>query len=130
MAGFERWMLMGADSGAGVTLALWWHCHCTAIGAETGLGLAYLRQSEFIILNNDAVSGFFAQKFRSVQRLRRFTAPLVRDDRSDSACLARHGLACPGATARVAPHGTACVDLRRARHPCLRSAGCAPPPAP
>ena len=44
-------------------------------GAETGLGLAYLRQSEFMILNNDAVSGFFAQKFRSVQRLKRVTAP-------------------------------------------------------
>ena len=28
-----------------------------------------------MILNNDAVSGFFAQKFRSVQRLKRVTAP-------------------------------------------------------
>jgi len=66
---------MGAVSGAGVPLALWWRCHCAAIGAETGLGLAYLRQSEFMILNNDAVSGFFAQKFRSVQRLKLVTAP-------------------------------------------------------
>jgi len=32
-------------------------------GAETGLGLAYLRQSEFMILNNEAVSGSFAQGF-------------------------------------------------------------------
>ncbi len=46
---------MGAGSGAGVLLALWWHCHCAAIGAETGLGLPYLRQSEFMILNNEAV---------------------------------------------------------------------------
>ena len=53
---------MGAGSGAGVPLALWWRCHCTAIGAETGLGLAYLRQTEFMILNNEAVSGFFAQR--------------------------------------------------------------------
>ena len=45
------------------------------LGAETGHELPYLRQSEFIILNNDAVSGFFAQKFRSVQRFRRVTAP-------------------------------------------------------
>ena len=45
------------------------------ISAETSLGLAYLRQTEFIILNNGAVSGFFAQKFRSVQRLKRVTAP-------------------------------------------------------
>lgn len=44
------------------------------IGAETGLELAYLRQSEFIILNNDVVSGFFAQRFRTVQRLKRVTA--------------------------------------------------------
>lgn len=45
------------------------------IGAETGHELPYLRQSEFMILNNGAVSGFFAQKFRSVQRLKRVTAP-------------------------------------------------------
>ena len=74
MAGSEGWMVLGAGSGAGVPLALWWRCHCAAIGAETGLGLAYLRQSGFMILNNDAVSGFFAQKFRSVQRFRRVTA--------------------------------------------------------
>lgn len=30
------------------------------IGAETGLELPYLKQSEFIILNNEAVSGFLA----------------------------------------------------------------------
>ena len=35
----------------------------------------------------------------------------MRDDRSDSACVARHGVACPGATARVASHGAACVGL-------------------
>jgi len=45
------------------------------ISAETSLGLAYLRQTEFIILNNGAVSGFFAQRFRSVQRRKRVTAP-------------------------------------------------------
>ena len=49
---------------------------CLAVtGAETGLGLAYLRQSEFMILNNGAVSGFFAQRFRTVQRLKRVTVP-------------------------------------------------------
>lgn len=75
MAGSEGWMVLAAGSGAGGLWMLLWHCHCAAIGAETGLGLAYLMQSEFIILNNEAVSGFFAQKFRSVHRLRRFTAP-------------------------------------------------------
>ena len=45
------------------------------IGAETGLGLPYLRQSEFMILNNEAVSGFFAQRFRTVQRFRSVTVP-------------------------------------------------------
>lgn len=45
------------------------------IGAETGLGPPYSKQSEFMILNNDAVSGFFAQKFRSVQRFRSVTVP-------------------------------------------------------
>ena len=67
---------MGAVLGlGGLWMLLLWHCHCAAIGAETGLGLAYLRQTEFMILNNDAVSGFFARKFRSVQRFRRVTAP-------------------------------------------------------
>ena len=44
------------------------------IGAETGHELPYLRQSEFMILNNETVSGFFAQMFRTVQRFRRITA--------------------------------------------------------
>ena len=75
MAGSEGWMVLGAGSGAGVLWELFWHRNFTAIRAETGLGPPYLKRSEFMILNNGAVSGFFAQKFLSVQRLRRFTAP-------------------------------------------------------
>lgn len=66
---------MGVGSGAGGLWMLLWHCHCAAIGAETGHELPYPKRSEFMILNNEAVSGFFAQKFRSVQRFRRVTAP-------------------------------------------------------
>ena len=119
------------------------------IGAETGHELAYLRQTEFMILNNDAVSGFFAQKFG------RFCAssaspPPHGDDRSDSARLAHHGLACTEATARVASHVAAYVDLPPTTYHlpptaygppptahrllptayCLLPTACAPPPAP
>ncbi len=74
MAGSEGWMVLGAGSGAGGLWMLLWHCHCTAIGAETGFGPPYPQSSEFMILNNDAVSDFFAQKFRSVLRRKRVTA--------------------------------------------------------
>lgn len=51
---------MGADFRAGGLWMLLWHCHCAAIGAETGLGPPYPQSSEFMILNNEAVSGSFA----------------------------------------------------------------------
>ena len=90
--------------------AVIWHCHCAAIGAETGLGLMCLRQSEFMILNNGSVSGFFAQRFRTVQRLRRFTAP---------SC----GMI--GRIRRVSPvMGWRVPGLRRARHHQRHDRGC------
>ena len=80
-------------------------------GAETGHGLPYPRQSEFMILNNDAVSGFFAQKFRSVQRLKRVTA-------SSCGMIGRIRHASPVMGWRVS-------GLRRARHHQRQDRGCA-----
>lgn len=69
MDGDGRWFWGWGAFGAVMALRL------AVIGAETGLGLPYLRQSEFMILNNEAVSGFFAQRFRTVQRFRSVTVP-------------------------------------------------------
>lgn len=81
------------------------------IGAETGRGTPYPKSSEFMILNNGSVSGFFAQRFRTVQRLRRFTAP---------SC----GMI--GRIRRVSPvMGWRVPGLRRARHHQCHDRGCA-----
>ena len=119
---------MGAGSGAGVPLALWWRCHCTAIGAETGLGPPYSQSSEFMILNNGDVSGFFAQRFRTVQRLKRVTAPscgMIGRIRRTSPVMGWRvpGLTChlPPATCHLPP---AAYGLRRARHHQRHDRGC------
>ena len=101
------------------------------ISAETSLGLAYLRQTEFIILNNGAVSGFFAQKFLSVQRLKRVTAPscgMIGRIRRASPVMGWSVSELQRASPLMGQHASACRPPPTAHRP--PPTACAPPPVP